>query len=412
MNTLNKYFLDTMASFYTPSNIYLEIMKSKLKKINIVITKRQEKKLLKNFDKGKFQINISNSQIKKSGYTEEELQVKFKKIVDEMEIHIEEYGKLMEEEMSDFTTHISDELSQLIYTNLITTFKKFRKFKENERALINEDILNAWNKSFENLEMTLFMTQEIIESYANNEEVNNTSKNLVLIKLLSKGCQIFSEIIILLNNGLPDGAYARWRSLHEITVIAEYLSDKSEETFEKFIDHQHVQDYKHARKLKEDTNHLFQFEVTDEEYNIICENYNYVVNKYGRSFKNDYGWAYEFFDQKRIHFSDLEHAVDFDNIRSHYKMSSDTIHTNSRGLFYNVGLFSKSEFDLLIGPSIHGLSIPISLVSTSITLLLTNVLLKINDEVVMDELVYLKIFHLLRENIVSNCFEEEDNLLD
>lgn len=410
MKILNKYYMDVIKDQFSPINIFMNFINAKLKKLNIKLSKRQINKINKSFEKGKLEIQITDYQIKKSGKSEEEIQSQLDSITDELEKYIDEYESKIESKVKTFAIDISDELSQIIYNNLDKTFSSFSKIKEKNLDIIKKDIKQNWNKSFKYLNMILYITHEIIESFETKDEIYYTSKNLVLIKLMSKGCLILSEIITLLENGYSDGAYARWRSLHEITVIAEYLSNKSEEIYEKFIDHQFVQDYKHAIKLKENSNHIFQFEISDEEYKIICDNYKCVIEKYGKPFKNDYGWAHDLFDKKRIYFSDIENEVNFDYIRSHYKMSSDTIHTNSRGLFYNVGFLAKSDYDLLIGPSMDGLSIPLSLVSTSIALLNTNILLQLNDEVLMDDLVYMKIYHILRENIVSNCFDVEENI--
>jgi len=52
----------------------------------------------------------------------------------------------------------------------------------------------------------------------------------ILIRLLTRGCQVTDEIICLLENGFADGAMARWRTLHEIADIAK-----------RYVDHQAVE---------------------------------------------------------------------------------------------------------------------------------------------------------------------------
>src|SRR5260370_35431821 len=62
----------------------------------------------------------------------------------------------------------------------------------------------------------------------------------LLIRLLVRGCQVTDEIICLLENGFADGAMARWRTLHEIAVVAAVISQHGEDIAERYVDHQAV----------------------------------------------------------------------------------------------------------------------------------------------------------------------------
>ena len=50
----------------------------------------------------------------------------------------------------------------------------------------------------------------------------------VLLIRLVRACQVTDEIICLLENGFADGAMARWRTLHEIAVVAVVISQHGE----------------------------------------------------------------------------------------------------------------------------------------------------------------------------------------
>ena len=49
------------------------------------------------------------------------------------------------------------------------------------------------------------------------------------------------EIICLLENGFADGAMARWRTLHEIAIVAIVLSKHGEDIAQGYLDHQAVE---------------------------------------------------------------------------------------------------------------------------------------------------------------------------
>src|SRR5260370_32451533 len=70
----------------------------------------------------------------------------------------------------------------------------------------------------------------------------------LLIRVLVRGCQVTDEIICLLENGFADGAMARWRTLHEIAVVAVVLSHHGEDIAARYVDHQAVESMRSMRK--------------------------------------------------------------------------------------------------------------------------------------------------------------------
>ena len=55
-------------------------------------------------------------------------------------------------------------------------------------------------------------------------------------------CQQYLEISALIKNGFSDGAFARWRSMHELSVISSFILKYGEEVAEKFIEAQSTED--------------------------------------------------------------------------------------------------------------------------------------------------------------------------
>jgi len=49
-----------------------------------------------------------------------------------------------------------------------------------------------------------------------------------LASIHARGCQVFQEIIVLLRHGFAEGADARWRTLHELSVTALFIAQKGE----------------------------------------------------------------------------------------------------------------------------------------------------------------------------------------
>lgn len=115
-----------------------------------------------------------------------------------------------------------------------------------------------WQKGFDKSEMLSLMILEMADYYQAyyldlTDKARNTLKNryYVLRKLHGRACQQFREILWLLRGGFADGAYARWRSLFELSVIAEFISKNDEQIAKAFIDsvkNKEERDYNWAKK--------------------------------------------------------------------------------------------------------------------------------------------------------------------
>jgi hypothetical protein len=82
---------------------------------------------------------------------------------------------------------------------------------------------------------------------ASKQTLSRRSKNgllqewEILIRLLVRAWQVTDEILCLLENGFADGAMARWRTLHEIHVVAAVLMRHGESITERYLAHQAVE---------------------------------------------------------------------------------------------------------------------------------------------------------------------------
>lgn len=100
-----------------------------------------------------------------------------------------------------------------------------------------------WREGFDKSEMLYLMILEMSDHYQAYyldlpDKTRNALKNryYVLRKLHGRACQQFREILWLLRGGFADGAYARWRSLFELSVIAEFISQNDEQVAKAFVD--------------------------------------------------------------------------------------------------------------------------------------------------------------------------------
>ncbi|MCI0452289.1 MAG: DUF5677 domain-containing protein [Candidatus Latescibacteria bacterium] len=175
-----------------------------------------------------------------------------------------------------------------------------------------------------------------------------------------------------MKSGFAAAAAARWRTLHETTVVASFIRENGEECARRFLAYDAVELRRVARAYKQSCVKLGYEPMSEEEATLVEREYFSVLEEFGKDFKNPYGWARPFLSnnssgKKRLRFSDLEAAVDFSSMRFDYGQASNEVHASARSLFAHLGLVEENT--LLAGPSIHGMADPGSNTARSLTFL-------------------------------------------
>jgi len=176
-----------------------------------------------------------------------------------------------------------------------------------------------------------------------------------LIRMHARACQILGEIITLLENGFPDGALARWRTLHELTVVALVIEEHGEPIAARYIDHEVVEAKRALELYSRSAAEHGQSPPKRRDARATMEAYAAALEKYGEDFKLEYGWAAPFI-KGNLNFVALEKAAGRAALRSHYKAASYSVHAGMKGLTFRLGLLDDSV--VLAGASNAGLCEP------------------------------------------------------
>ncbi len=296
----------------------------------------------------------------------------------------------------------------------------------------NKTLYNQWKKPIDNLETIIEMSQECAEMYYKSFIGDaEKEKNLLFHSLRTihaRALLTSKECLVLLKNGYSDGAFSRWRTLYELSVIGTLLFEKKDSDLcERYLNYFHIQAYREER-LNREKGHPSH---TDVSFANLKDNYDYVVEMYGKDYaKGEYGWANELLNRKAS-FRDIEAATDMGNLREYYKSSSMFVHGNYKASQESLGIIPNTDRMLLIGPSNYGLSIPmqnvtISLVSITSCFLLVyptidtmtacSILQKFMEKVLIDaDKIQSKIendemkFRGEHSNILITCFKGKNN---
>jgi hypothetical protein len=232
--------------------------------------------------------------------------------------------------------------SQAVVDGARPTAKKQREV--NARA--TRRLLRPWAGSLDWLRASIGVSQDAAYLAAELPPDRSTPKSQrqALQALHVHGCLIGGEVLVLLESGYASGALARWRALHEVTVIAKFIADRGSETAKRFLQHEAANA---ERTRKAATVGLGP----DEEPEPLHRRHARTLRRQPQGFGTDYGWAGPDLGLKRPTFSDLVSEEDHRNWSYPYEVACGAVHPQSATVAAPLGHAGTPGQQLLIGPS-------------------------------------------------------------
>jgi hypothetical protein len=258
-----------------------------------------------------------------------------------------------------------------------------RKHLRRERESFRRHIGRLWGRVLDKLDFLLKLTRAIAEERQGLPEPlpEEAQTRGVLLRLHARSCQVADEALVLLRHGFADGAHARWRTLHEIAVVATFIAERGEAVAERYLAHVAVETCRGADRFQKYSRRLGDRRLSKREMTRNEGARAAVVSKYGPDFKNAYGWAADALGNPNPNFSDIEEAVRLEHVRPLYQLASHNVHAGAKGAMFRLGLSQElnelnSVFPgyALRGPSDEGLTDAIAGVSWSLMLVTTSLL--------------------------------------
>lgn len=169
--------------------------------------------------------------------------------VDEL---VRKFGKLdMDKIVNDILETIANDTTRYMRD---TMHEKVMLSRANEQEFLARQE-QKWCRAFVASESMYIMILEAAESYVKftskltHEELRKKHCTFTaMLHLHGRSLQQFLEIITLMKNGFADGAYARWRSMYELSIISSFITKYGEGVAEAFINSSETSDrYEWAR---------------------------------------------------------------------------------------------------------------------------------------------------------------------
>jgi len=265
---------------------------------------------------------------------------------------IEEAEKFVENELPAILPKIVKSSAKVILKSLKADWSAQRAHDEARMIQFRENLLLRWQDAFDTLRMiytiSLEVGGEIVKSRRRSRSKKNRVLNDTLIRLHARACQVTFEVITLMENGLADGAMARWRTLHEIVVVAELLTKHGEELAVRYRAHELVEAKRAMDRFVLFHEQLGYAPPSKRDVVETEKDYKAVLELYGDRFGSEYGWAAEHLNIKKPRMVDLEAAAGQAAMQSYYRMASYNVHASSKGIAFRLGLLDSKESPVML----------------------------------------------------------------
>jgi len=223
----------------------------------------------------------------------------------------------------------------------------------------------VWGEALATLEELIASCAELGDLAAQLQA--EESELFFALKLLrARACQVAWEVHALASSGYADGAYARWRTLHEIAVVIEFLRKKGNPAAVAYLEHAQIKNRKILREYNECQRELSYEPIPESDIESAEQKKKELLKKYGDEFAEDYGWASPFCTNKYPSFVDIRRESGYGHWKAHFGMANHAVHAGPHGVLFRLGHPLDSKPAPLIGPSLLGLADPLHATAISV----------------------------------------------
>lgn len=293
--------------------------------------------------------------------------------------------------------------SKTLVRSLDKRWPLLKIYDRNEIQRFRDNLDLRWSPALDPLRMLLISSREIGQNFATkfakSRAKTNIHKREAIAILHMRACQTAMEIIVLLENGLPDGAYARWRTLYEISVVSFIIDKFGDDIAERYLAHDAVSmreyivnEFKHGGKIYDPKTLLGEHKEIEDEF-------QHAISKFGSNFASSYGWAADSLGQKSPRFQDLEKAVDWNSLPPDYKWASYKVHAGVAGTVRTLGTIGGRPI-IHAGATNAGLETPAVNTAFSLLQITSLVFYKTSD---METQIQMHSLIALRDRVLNKC---------
>lgn len=170
-----------------------------------------------------------------------------------------------------------------------------RRQERRTRLGFEKRLMRRWGKAIDLYDLFLIVARELGEDF-NREHRPQAVEDQdyvfeALTRIHARSCLIASEIRALMITGHASGALARWRSLHELAVVAYFVREHGDEVAERYMLHEVIQSAKQSDKYERYHKALGYEPQEPVERQKILDARKELIARFGAAYARDYRWA-------------------------------------------------------------------------------------------------------------------------
>ncbi len=313
-------------------------------------------------------------------------------------------------ELPDLIERVASATSDLTARSTVRHWRENRYLELRQLDAFRINLEDRWGDGLDFLRVLLSLSleigQEFHERLAKSRARKNRSLRVALSRLHIRACQVAREVLVLLENGLADGAMARWRTLHEIATVALVIDNGGDGLAKRYLAYDIVEQKKALDQYIQDHEALGYAPPSVREAKRTNAAFEEAIKEFGSNFGQPYGWAAEYLTLKTPRFVDIQKAAGRAMMQSHYKMASYNVHATPRALSFRLGSLNQPDF-LVAGSSNAGIDEP----GQNLAFSLVQITSKLCDSPSLDDIVAMKTLVALRDKAVEELIAAAKRLV-
>ena len=223
-------------------------------------------------------------------------------------LEIDHWGIIDDDQLSEYIDLCAASIIEATEDNLVDTMKK-RQLQEAFSASTQDSIAVC----------ALFMNfvADIFNHFIDLAD-KQSPKQICVSGLMKNVLDAFHGYLSLLLVGRSNAAFAQVRMIYEAYVLMRFIQEHPE-LAEAYLDHSIMGRHRMLKSLSDQ-------DTTQEEDVVI----NRLLEKYGQSFREDYGWTATVVERRRDrHLRAIAEKMELEGYRPIYVFASDFLHVSS-----------------------------------------------------------------------------------
>lgn len=274
------------------------------------------------------------------GETEEEIQATVQRLLNELTESIPDIEDNLVEAVSQAVPDALARVAELIGSHMSDQAFEYSLHLRKAHLDRAETVQCTWGTAIEQVDLLRHMVLEwnCAAMEVRSGAYTNPNTAFALSRLVTRAYEIVGEIVLLGRAGYADGALARWRSLHEVCVVAMFLARQSDRCAQMYLSHHWVEELRLLEVDKASGTACARNTHHDRYVRDLRKQKTAMVNKFGKAFASDYGWASVALGRAKTTFRDLESHVGLETLRRGYQQANSTVHGGALATLTRISL--------------------------------------------------------------------------